>query len=265
MKSFTGLLGYLFVGIFFYFALMKTTDNPALFFNVHGIAIVFGGLLVAGLASFPWSLLKQTLMASFRALNTTSRIDPEAGRQSIELCAAYVKNMTAFEKVLEGTKHPFVKQGGNLVLEGLNKEFVIQILEKRIEEHRQRIQAEMNVLLTLSKYSPAMGLAATVLGLVNLLEKLATADMGQLGAGMAIALTGTFFGIMLSNMLFAPLSELIASAGDIEIKEQEMIQNAFDLMMDKRNPVVIGEFINSYLPESDRTNFLEQSGKKEAA
>jgi chemotaxis protein MotA len=264
MKSFTGLLGYLFVAIFFYFSIMKSTDKPEVFFDIHGIAIVFGGLLVASLASFPWSILKQTVLAVSRAMKTTSRIDPDAGRQSIELAAAFQKNLGTFEKVLEGTKHPFVKQAGNLVLEGLSKEFVKEILEKRIDEHRMRIQIEMNVLLTLSKYSPAMGLAATVLGLVNLLEKLASADMGQLGAGMATALTGTFFGIMLSNMLFAPLSELIASAGEIEVKEQEMILNAFELMLEKRNPVAIGELVNSYLPESDRTNFLEKTGKAAA-
>ncbi|HPI41351.1 MAG TPA: hypothetical protein PLJ21_11145, partial [Pseudobdellovibrionaceae bacterium] len=68
----------------------------------------------------------------------------------------------------------------------------------------------------------------------------------------------TFYGILLANMIFAPMSELIATAGEFEVKEDEMVRQAVEAMMEKKNPLMVGELVNSYLASEDRINFTEK-------
>ena len=138
MRSLSGFFSYLFVGVFFYLAITKATTNPSLFLNLHGLAIVFGGILVAGLASFPWTILKDAVVATFRALNTKSKINHLASDELLLLSMAYQKGLNEFERVSQNLNHSFVKDSANLILEGIQHEFIIELLEKRINEKNTR-------------------------------------------------------------------------------------------------------------------------------
>lgn len=265
MKNFSGAIGYLLVGLFLYLAITKATSNPQLFLNIEGIAIVFGGIFVAAIASFPHTVLFGALKAVGRNLSPRARVDADIAEEVVQLGSAYQKSLTELEKEAAKIEHPFLDQCVNLILEGLNMPTVLEIADKRIDEKRVQIQNHMNVMLTLSKYSPALGLAATVLGLVDLLGQLADADMAKLGLGMAIALSATFYGIILSNMVFAPLSELIASAGELETKEMEMIRDGIQCAMERKHPLVIGEVVNSYLEENNRIDFVDKFQNRNVA
>lgn len=258
MKSVSGLFGYFMVIVFFYVAITKVTSNPSLFLNLHGIGLVVGGLVIAALASFPWQTLKSSFQSVVKHLYTKGKVNPAIAEELVKMSAAYHKGMIELDVFSKTIEHRFMKEAVNLVLEGLPREFIADVLERRITEDRIKIQSEMNVLMTISKYSPAMGLAATVLGLVDLLQKLSRADLGEMGVGMAVALSATFYGIVLANLVFAPMSELIASAGEFEVKEDEMIREAVEAMMEKKNPLMVGEIVNSYLASGDRINFTEK-------
>lgn len=254
MKKFSSMIGYFLVLVFFYIA-VSSTDNPSLFLNAHGLFIVMGGLVVASLASFPWSVLADSFTCVVKNLQSKQRVSIQSAEKLVEMSNLFQKNKTNFESSLDSVQDLFLKNSMTLVLEGLDRETINEILEKRIDEHRTYIHTQMNVMLTLSKYSPAMGLAATVLGLVDLLGKLSSADLGSLGLGMAIALSATFYGIIMSNLVFAPLSELIATSGEFEVKEMEMIRHGVYAMLERKNPIVVGEIVNSFLPMDKQVDF----------
>src|SRR5690606_33032484 len=142
------------------------------FMNLHGIAIVFGGIIVASLASFPHTILFNAFQSAFRSFSPNSFVRPELAEKIVAVGTAYQKNMAELEREAETIDNRFLSDSVNLILEGLNMQPVLEIIEKRIEEKRLQIQSHKNVMLTLSKYSPALGLAATVLGLVDLLGQL---------------------------------------------------------------------------------------------
>ncbi|NJL24588.1 MAG: hypothetical protein HC902_05070 [Calothrix sp. SM1_5_4] len=265
MKSFSGAIGYVLVAFFLYIAVTKVSTNPQLFMNMHGIGIVVGGLIVAAIASFPHTVLYGALKSVWRSMTPMSQVDPDAASQTVAIGAAYQKGLTEVEKESAKISHPFLSQAVALVLEGLNSATIMDILNKRIEEKRVQINTQMNVMLTLSKYSPALGLAATVLGLVDLLGQLESADMVKLGYGMAIALSATFYGIVLSNLVFAPLSEMINSTGEIETKEMEMIREGIQAGLEGKHALIVGEIVNSYLDEGKRVDFINNLQVKKSA
>lgn len=257
MKSYYAILGYVLVGFLTYLAIAKGTNNPQLFLNIHGIGIVCGGLVVAAMASFPGPTLMQTIQSVFKSIRSNGTVNPQTANEVVKLASAYRRGMNAFERELETIRSPELKDAGNLVLEGIKGETLDDILERRIDEVRNAIQLESTVCLTLSKYSPALGLAATVLGLVDILSQLADNDMGKLGSGMAVALSGTFYGIFMSNLVFAPLAELISSAGDATVREREMVREGVLTFLAGQDPLVVGELMNSYLKSNDRIDFTK--------
>jgi chemotaxis protein MotA len=242
---------------------MKSTSNPDLFFNIHGIGIVTGGLVVTGFASFPGAVLWSTLKSSFQSLHVKSRVNAYAAEEVFRIATAYRKGLSSVEAELDSIQNRRVREATNLILEGINKDSVVEILDKRIDEARAATHLEANVCMTLGKYSPALGLAATTLGLVDLLSKLSDADLGALGYGMAIALSGTFYGILFANVIFIPLSELLTSGREIEAKEDQMIRDGFESLLAGRDPIIVGEIMNSYIGESDRINFSKLKGNSE--
>lgn len=259
MKNISGALGYLLVGLFIYLSITKGTTNPQVFLNYHGLFIVAGGLFVSALASFPLSLLIDSVKSVYKSMFANSKVDPHIADDIVLLSTAYQKSVSELENKSQQIKSPFLLKSVNLILEGIPANTIIEILNKRIEEHRISVQNKMNVMLTLSKYSPALGLAATVLGLIDLLSQLQEADMVKLGYGMAIALSATFYGIVLSNLVYAPLSEMIANIGEVETKEMEMISAGILGLLEKKHPLIVGEIVNSYLEDHQKINFLEQN------
>jgi chemotaxis protein MotA len=258
MKNKSAILGYVLVVFFLYLAVSKGTAKPEVFFNIHGIALVIGGLVVAALASFPFGILKEAFLSVAKSISPQAMVRPEVAENIVQVGAAYQKGLNELEKESDKINHKFLSQSVNLMLEGIAGATVVEILNKRIDEKRMQVQSQMNVMLTLSKYAPALGLAATVLGLVDLLGQLDSADLAKLGYGMAIALSATFYGVILSNLVFAPLSEMIASLGEVETKELEMIRDGIQSSMEKKHPLVIGEIVNSYLEDKNKINFVEK-------
>jgi chemotaxis protein MotA len=265
MKNFSASFGYILVGLFVYLAVTKGTTNPEIFLNYHGLMIVAGGLFVSALASFPFMLLFDTVKSVLSSVSARSSVDETVAENVVQLSAAYQKNLGQLENESQEMKNVFLSQAVNLVLEGLPHKTILEILNKRIDERRINIQNKMNVLLTMSKYAPALGLAATVLGLIDLLSQLQAADMAKLGYGMAIALSATFYGIVLSNLVFAPLSEMIASIGEVETKEMEMICDGLDSLLQKKHPLIVGEVVNSYLDDSRKIKFSETMNNQKLA
>jgi chemotaxis protein MotA len=200
-----------------------------------------------------------------RNLHVKAKVSSDTAEEVFRIASAYRRGLSNLETELDSVQNPEVKEAANLILEGIAKDSVIEIIDKRIEESRGQNQHEANVCMTLGKYSPALGLAATTLGLVDLLSKLNTADMGALGTGMAVALSGTFYGIIMANVIFIPLSELITSGGEIETKEKQMVRDGFESLLQGRDPVLVGEVMNSYLGSGDRIDFTKISSSKDGS
>src|SRR5690625_5696999 len=55
-------------------------------------------------------------------------------------------------------------------------------------------------------YAPAFGMIGTLIGLVNLMFLLGDGDITAIGQQMALALMTTFYGVLLSNLIFKPVA-----------------------------------------------------------
>jgi len=259
--NFVNTLAYLFVGVFVYMVITKFTDNPAIFINPEGLTVVGGGLMVAAFASFPFLTLKDAVKSLFRALGHKVYVPVDEAREIVRLSILGQRGLTRLESELESIEDEFMRSGVELMLDGMTPKTFLSLMHKRVNEYQERASRSVVVMLTLSKFAPALGLAATVLGLVQLLAKLGAADMTELGNGMAIALSGTFYGIMVANLFFQPVAELIQMKAEADVKVREMILDGLHSILERQEPLLVGELVNSYLPDAKRIDFTEEIGE----
>lgn len=89
-----------------------------------------------------------------------------------------------------------------------------QTLADRAERHG----GARNVWLSIADAAPALGMAGTIIGLVGMFG--AMKDPSAMGPSMALALLTTFYGVVLSNLIAAPIAARLADLSEREIAWQ---------------------------------------------
>jgi chemotaxis protein MotA len=85
-----------------------------------------------------------------------------------------------------------------------------------------------DVLTSLARVAPAVGLVGTTLGLIALLKDLRNFD--HLGPSMALALLCTFYGLVLANGLYQPLAKLVHVHAVATQEEARLLSRALILV-----------------------------------
>jgi chemotaxis protein MotA len=101
-----------------------------------------------------------------------------------------------------------------------------------------------------------MGLMGAVLGMIALLGSLGSPGAEKtVGPAMSVALVATFYGIALANVLIIPIGEnLVERAGIIRTKNTIIVAGV-RLILEKTNPILLAEKLNSFLLPKERLDW----------
>lgn len=135
-------------------------------------------------------------------------------------------------------------------------------LEVAHEEEMQPAEA----LQTVADAMPAVGIVAAVLGVIITMGKI-TAGPEKIGASVAAALVGTFLGIFVGYVVFAPLSKSISIRVKMEGMYLNCIRQALFSFARGESPITCIEFARRQIEPSLRPGFveLEEAVKEKAA
>lgn len=114
------------------------------------------------------------------------------------------EGILALEPLLRDIKDDFLRKGLQLTVDGLEPQTIQEILQTEVSYLEDRHEAGANLLATMGSLAPALGMIGTVIGLVQMLQRMA--DPSSIGPAMAVALITTFYGALLANLLFNPMS-----------------------------------------------------------
>ena len=95
-----------------------------------------------------------------------------------------------------------------------------------LADRAQRHGAAHRVWLSVADAAPALGMAGTILGLIGMFA--AMDDPAALGPSMALALLTTFYGVVIANIIAAPIAARLADLSDRELAWQ---REAVDRML----------------------------------
>lgn len=219
--------------------------RASLFFDVHGVIIVFGGTIAALMIGYPMEKLR-------RMPKVLLSVFTQRGDQMIETLTLLVdvskiarKNVLAVEDALTSVDNTFMRNALRLVVDRVDRELLIEILQSEIHYLELRREEEIQLLKTGATLSPAFGLMGTLLGLILLLQNLD--DPSSIGPAMGVAMTATFYGVILANLLFTPFAtKLEAKKGDDQILS-EMIRDGVLYIEKGERPDFIEQDLMNYL------------------
>ena len=234
------------------------------FFDPPSIFIVVGGVVFTIGASYSLDMLKN-LLKSIRIAMKNDVMDLGADIDYLfEIANVARRNgLLALEELTSDMKDPFLKKGILLVVDGSDPELIRSILETEMSVTKQRHNNNRAILESAIAFSPAFGMLGTLIGLINMLSSLS--DMDALGPSMSVALVTTFYGVLLANMVFTPISKRLKTMGNNEDLHKELILEGIMAIQNGENPRVIKEKLHAYLSNSNqqRRQIAEENKKKE--
>lgn len=235
-------------------AILGEVKNASVFLNIHSIAIVLGGTFATALICFNFKQIKNIIFILFKQLKGERQKQRFEVIEEIIKLSILIKEGRSLSDELSKISQPFLIEAMELYLEGgLGHDDLVLVLEKRVEIQNEKYAREGEIFKVIGKFPPAFGLIGATLGMIGLLQGLGKPDaFDHLGPAMSVALTATFWGLVLANLILLPLGENLASAADEDLVLREIVVEGVLLLKDKKHPLLVKEAMSSYLSPSER-------------
>jgi len=217
------------------------------FINIPSILIVVGGTISAVLVQYPlgdvlglMGVVRQTIM------QTTA--DPQEIVKLIVKFAeeARKEGLLVLEKYIKEIDDDFIKGGLQLAIDGTEPELLRDILETEVANLEERHRKGQGIFEAFGTAAPAFGMIGTLIGLVMMLRTMK--DPSSIGPSMAVALITTFYGAVLSNLIFLPLAGKLKERTKSEVLIREMIIEGILAIQSGDNPRIVEQKLMTFLP-----------------
>ncbi len=223
----------------------------------EAITLIFGGTLGSVLISFPYSVLRHVPGAMKMMLFPPKRPTPG------QLIDAFIglsdkmrkEGAPALAGVLPSLPHPFMSDGVQMLLDGLDVDIMRDRFERDILATRQRHMQVCAIFRAAGTYAPIFGLLGTLIGVVQVLRNITNPT--AMGASMAVAMTASFYGIFSANFLFLPIAAKLNFYSEEEMLNRELIAKGVICLAQGEAPWLIARKLEGYM-----SFYLRRGGAK---
>lgn len=223
------------------------------FFDVQSIFITVGGTFFVLIASFPIKsfthIPKHLKMIFFK-----SKQDPlEYVEILTELSKeARRKGLLALEAKAADIQDEFLKESVLRIVDAIEPDKLRSWFDQKIDYISERNDLERKVYDMGAALGPAFGMIGTLIGLVNMLKNMSLeGGAGTLGADMSVALITTFYGSVLANCVFMPISCKLEIAQTRDLLIKELIIEGVVAIKEGENPKYIRDKLMNFLTEDE--------------
>jgi chemotaxis protein MotA len=179
-------------------------ENVAIFINYSGILITLGGTLCAILVYFSYTDIRHSVQGFFQILTDRNY----SAEQTIDLLVQLNSEarVNGFNNLsLDSySNYPFMVKGMKLVADNTDSVFIREILLRENRGISRKHNIAENVFYIAGSLSPMFGMMGTVIGLIAMLNKIQNPE--EIPAAMGLALVTTLYGLILSALVFKPIS-----------------------------------------------------------
>ncbi|MBI9110516.1 motility protein A [Maridesulfovibrio ferrireducens] len=249
------LVGVSFAALIF-IASFWLSGGLGLYWNAAAFAIVMSGLAVAVMLSYP----VEQLVEAFRVVRNTysSRLTTheEIVDTLLDLSVrSRMDGMLSLEKAGEQTTMSFLKNGLMLLVDNFNEEEIKDCLKTEMSFFNMRRNESERVFQSMARFAPAFGVAGSVIGLIGLLMGIDNPAM--ILKHIPVAFISTLYGVVLSNMIFAPMAETVRCRTRNELINQKMIMDGIIAIKNEQNPYKLERKLVAFLCPNNREGKTE--------
>jgi chemotaxis protein MotA len=221
------------------------------FIDIPSIVIVVGGMLCSVMIHFSlpqflaiFAIIKKTVLVKVPSPN-------EIIQQMVNFAAISRRDgALALEEQIRKVDNGFIAKGLQMLVDGQEEEAIRDMMSLEIQYLQERHSNGKKILEFMGASAPAFGMIGTLIGLVQMLRNLS--DPEGLGAGMAVALITTFYGSVLANLVFIPLSGKLGLYSKAEIMAMEMTIEGICTISRGENPTVVREKMQTFISPAHR-------------
>ena len=222
----------------------------------------FGGTAAVLLVKFP---LRNVFSAFKVAANAFSEktVEPKGLiERTVELSSVVRKEgLLALEN--QDVPNAFYKKGIRLCADGLEPHFVRKVLSTDMSLALDRHRSGQEIFKAIAETAPAMGMIGTLIGLVQMLTVME--DPSQIGPAMAVALLTTLYGAVIANVFAKPIADKLKLRMRQEKLTKSLIIEGINAIQDSRNPRVVAELLQTYLPTKEQGSSRQSQGGRQLA
>ncbi|MBD3289398.1 hypothetical protein GF337_11400 [candidate division KSB1 bacterium] len=233
---------------------IEGSGTPAdIYINPSGLAIVLGGTIAATLISFPYQQVLRAFRSYLIIFRSGSYDYVRVIKQLVQNIEKYNNHgLSSFEEFHRPPKNLWIFNDGiQLMINGYNRDEVKEVLEDQIRWKFKREQKQNQLFAAMAKFAPAFGMIGTLIGLIKMLVTMSTGPE-HVGHGLAIALTTTFYGLLLANMLFNPIAEKIREQSENNLLFETMQLESLMMMFDNANHIYAQDKLSAYISAGHR-------------
>jgi chemotaxis protein MotA len=249
MSVIIGLVGawlFVIVGM-----IMKGGSIPGIL-NLPAFLMVVGGTTGALIASFG---LKEGMSMAKLTFGIAFKEEPDTRPETIRTLVGFSEKarregLLVLEEDVKDVDDPFLAKGVRLVVDGTDPELVKDILETELDSMEERHGRNQDMFKQGGAFAPTIGILATVLSLVSVLQHLD--EPATLGPHISAAFLATFYGVAAANIGYLPVANGLKKKTIQEANKRVMVIEGVLSIQSGDNPRVLADKLWSFLPPSAR-------------
>lgn len=219
------------------------------FVNVPGLMIVAGGTIAATFLTVSFKDVLKAFKAAYIVFSSDKTNSQKMIQTMLEL--SRISHRHGLIKLGDvKTSSNVLKRACNLLAEAASEQVIRNTLQIEIDSLIMRHHTVQDTFKKMAAYAPAFGMLGTLIGLIQMLSELDNPE--TIGPSMAVALLTTFYGSLLSTMVFLPIAGKLRARTLSEVANLEIIREGCISILTNDHYMHVYEQLASYLPEAER-------------
>ncbi|WP_088184420.1 MotA/TolQ/ExbB proton channel family protein [Sphingobium sp. Z007] len=190
-------------------------------FDPWTLAAMLGGIVLVAMFQNGFGAMARAMTALHPLMTADPARDRDAARAAMLKIdqVAQLRGLSCTDRVK--TANPFLTEAARKLANSERADMFELWAAQALADRAQRHGAVHKVWLSIADAAPALGMAGTIIGLVGMFA--AMDDPAALGPAMALALLTTFYGVVIANLLAAPIAARLSDLSDRELAWQREV------------------------------------------
>ena len=248
----------------FLVAIVMATDDYMIFWSGASVTMVLGGTLANAFISYQGVYVLAAMKDCF-TIYGHSKVNRSILMDEVKKVLEWAdivskKGIVGLDQHLKDHKSDdhLVDYAIDILLSGYKPDNVRELLTNTIESAFERATLRVKVLENMAATAPAFGMIGTLVGLVIMLSQLDSNPQG-IGAGLAIALLTTLYGVLAARLVFQPAGTKVLHREELLRMRNYILLELFVMLAEEKRPRYIHDCLRSFL-DPDLIHRLRSEG-----
>jgi chemotaxis protein MotA len=208
--------------------------------------IVVGGTIAATMVGYPLGDFLSVFKTGMKIFIFKIQAPEEIISNLVEISNKARKGgLLSIEGDIDSTPDPYLASALQMTVDGVKTVDIAAIMNKKMSLTKKKLDIGSNIFGSMGAYAPAFGMIGTLIGLVQMLAGLD--DPSTIGPKMAVAMITTFYGAVMANLFFIPMSDKLTGRNEEEIVNMTIIFEGIISIREGEHPKLMEDKLNIYL------------------